>query len=202
MKKPQEWWIKRGERSIGPYTAQELKREAQDGSITLESQVRLTGKQEWMSAGEVTGLFPVRSPAPTSPPVLNPYASPTAAAVQPPIAAKPVSRHWFVVHTTAWVMIAVASLNLLSFAGTAIAFAMGNVATDEVDSPAGLLIVPLVAVLTIAGAIGSLYRTRWGVGLLAVMTFLHCCLVMIFVIGDSFSACWRSFDAPTSAQSA
>lgn len=202
MKKPQEWWIKCGESARGPYTAQELKRAALEGTVKRESQVRLTGKQEWMLAGEVAGLFPVRPHAPTSPPALNPYTSPTAAAVQPPIAVKSISRHWFVVHATAWVMIAVASLNLLSFAGTAIAFAMGNAPADKVDSPAGLLMVPVVAVLTIAGAIGSLHRKRWGVGLLAVMTFLHCCLVMIFVIGDSFSACWRSFDTPTSAQSA
>jgi hypothetical protein len=198
MKKPQEWWIKRGENSSGPYTAKELKLAAQQGRVTPESRVRLAGSQEWMVAKDVAGLFPAMAAAPATAVQPNPYASPQAASLQPPVAATPISRHWFVVHATAWVMIAIASLNLLSFAGTALALVMGNVPADKVDSPAGLLVVPLFAALTIAGAIGSLYRRRWGVGLLAVMTFLHCCFVMIFVIGDSFSACWRSFDSQAS----
>jgi hypothetical protein len=191
MKQPQQWWVKRGENSSGPFTAKELKQAALEGQIKPESQVRLAGKNDWMLARDVAGLFAASAAISPSP---NPYASPQAPA-QPPVAS-PITRHWVVVHATAWVMIAVASLNLLSFAGTAVALLMGTIPSGEIDSPIGLLIAPLAAVLTIAGAIGALYRRRWGVGLLAVMTFLHCCIVMVFVIGDSFGACWRSFAAP------
>jgi hypothetical protein len=94
-------------------------------------------------------------------------------------------------------MIGISGLNFLMFLGTVIALGFGAISPEEIDRPIGLLIVPVFATITIAGAIGALQRRRWGVGLLAVMTCLHCCLAMIFGLGDSFSACWRSFDSTT-----
>jgi hypothetical protein len=94
-------------------------------------------------------------------------------------------------------MIGISGLNFLMFLGTVIALGFGAISPEEIDRPIGLLIAPGIAVITIAGAIGALQRRRWGVGLLAVMTCLHCCLAMIFGLGDSFSACWRSFDSTT-----
>jgi hypothetical protein len=125
----------------------------------------------------------------------NPYASPNAAD-SPTAASRPeIERHWFAVHVTAWAMIGISGLNLLTSLGTVIAVARGTVSLEEIDRPMGLLLVPGFAVITLVGAFGALQRKRWGVGLLAVMTFIQCCLAMIFGLGDSFSACWRSFDA-------
>jgi hypothetical protein len=197
MKQPQDWWVNRNGNASGPQSARQLKQAVLDGTISPQALVRVTGMDRWMPAGNVAGLFP--APGSTRPPPadVNPYTSPHCAVASLPVQAKIKTtddRHWFVVHVTAWVMIGVAIINLVSFVGTAMAFLTRGLPRDEIDSPVGFALIPIIAALTIAGAIGALYRKRWGVVLLAAMTFLHCCLVMMFVIGDSFSECWKSCD--------
>ena len=72
--------------------------------------------------------------------------------------------------------------------------ATGDSARNDDLTIEKLIVLPVASVLSIAGAIGTLKRKKWGVGLLGAMTFLHCCLVMVFVVGDSFGKCWHSFN--------
>ncbi len=67
-----EWYYLGGDQQIGPVESQELRRLAEAGQITPETYIWKTGLQDWVPAGQVTGLFGGQSNQPPRPPQASP----------------------------------------------------------------------------------------------------------------------------------
>ena len=66
-----KWYVAQGGQALGPYTSDEMKSFARDGSVTPESYVCREGLDEWITADRLNGLFdgvltikPVEQPQP------------------------------------------------------------------------------------------------------------------------------------------
>ena len=79
-----DWFIVRGGKEIGPYTAQQLKEMATNGKLASDALVRRSDMQAPRKAGTIKGLFAVVEVAPT-----KPSAPPSeTGVVTPPLAQK------------------------------------------------------------------------------------------------------------------
>jgi hypothetical protein len=58
------WYVKVGAKEHGPYLPSQLKRLAEEGKVSPESEVRRGTDGSWVRARRVKGLFPVTTPTP------------------------------------------------------------------------------------------------------------------------------------------
>jgi hypothetical protein len=90
------WFLARNKQRLGPYTSAQLKQFADAGQIQPEDMIHREGRQKWVSAGSIKGLFTAARPEP--PPaavavpepqvILEPFvnfaAAPVARSTRPP----------------------------------------------------------------------------------------------------------------------
>ncbi|TNC52058.1 SPFH domain-containing protein [Rubellimicrobium rubrum] len=64
-----QWHIAENGQTKGPFSARDLQRMAQDGTLTRDTHVWTAGQEGWKRAGEVTALAPVFPQVPPPPPL-------------------------------------------------------------------------------------------------------------------------------------
>src|SRR5262249_45503012 len=68
--KPTRWFLARNKQRLGPYSSSQLKQLADAGNIIPADMILKEGRQKWVNAGSVKGLFaaaPPPNPAPELP---------------------------------------------------------------------------------------------------------------------------------------
>ena len=90
---PQEWFVRRGVKVLGPFTSGQVKQFAAKGVLNAEDMIRQSENQEWRQAGTIKGLFgAVRLEAPVPPPLPFPSAETPFAPVSAPLHSSPANR--------------------------------------------------------------------------------------------------------------
>ena len=68
--KPTRWFLARNKQRLGPYSSSQLKQLADAGNIIPADMILKEGRQKWVNAGSVRGLFTGAAPPPAPPPEL------------------------------------------------------------------------------------------------------------------------------------
>jgi hypothetical protein len=74
VEKSARWFLARNKQRLGPYSSSQLKQLADEGNIIPDDMILKEGRQKWVNAGTVKGLFTANppAPAPSELPVLEP----------------------------------------------------------------------------------------------------------------------------------
>lgn len=78
----QQWYVLKDGRQLGPFTREQLERQAKSGSVNVLDLVWTAGFDEWVPAREIDGLF--APPPPPPPSVATPPPPPPSVPTPPP----------------------------------------------------------------------------------------------------------------------